>query len=336
MNSFARVQTLPAAVPTEEMVRRQLQLKCPVCSREMNDFDAMDISHPATCSACCFTVSNQEGIWRALAPDREERFHQFIQEYQKVREIEGRGSSNPDFYLRLPYEDTTGRNEWQWKIRSRSFRFLEAKILPAIESGHKRGLDVLDLGAGNCWMSFRLALRGHRPVSVDLIDNAEDGLGAGRHYLSHLVNPFVRFQAEMDRLPFEAHQFDLAIFNASFHYSENYRRTLAEAIRCLRRPGHVLIVDSPFYSREESGRQMVRERQGQFERRFGFPSDSIPSREYLTQDALDDLARTLGLKWEMLRPWYGLGWALRPLKARLLLRREPAKFLILWARITEA
>jgi hypothetical protein len=34
-----------------------------------------------------------------------------------------------------------------------------------------------------------------------------------------------------------------------------------------------------------------------------------------------------------LKPWYGINWALRPAKARLLRRREPAKFYLLWAKV---
>jgi len=333
MSVIPELETSPNARATGELPGRMLQLKCPNCSRNLGALDALNWSATPTCAGCHFTLSNQGSIWRALAPDRQERFRRFVREYEEVRALEGRGSSNPDFYLRLPYEDVTGRHRWQWQIRGASFRYFEAKILPQIEDGHERGLDVLDLGAGNCWMSYRLALRGHRPVAVDLIDNAEDGLGAGRHYLAHLQKPFVRFQAEMDRPPFQGRQFDLAIFNASFHYSEDYHRTLGEVLCCLRRPGHLAIIDSPFYERPESGEEMVKQRRALFLRKFGFPSDSLPSREYLTAGILQGLADAFRLSWRIAKPSYGLQWALRPLKARLSLHREPSKFFIFWTTI---
>lgn len=308
-------------------------MRCPDCSRDLTALDVTEESSSVSCPACRYTLFNREGIWRTLAPDRQERFRQFVEEYQKVRAIEGRGSSNPDFYLNLPYADSTGRNQWQWSIRGRSFRFFEDRILPQVEKVRSRSLDVLDLGAGNCWMSYRLALRRHRVVAVDLIDNLEDGLGAAKHYLPHLELPFVRFQAEMDRLPFQNSQFDLTIFNASFHYSEDYHRTLGEALRCLRRPAYVAIIDSPFYEHQESGDQMVKERRAEFARKFGFPSDSLPSREYLTLGTLDELADVFHFSWRVAKPWHGLAWALRPLKAKLRRRREPSKFLIFWAKL---
>ena len=302
----------------------------------MGDINLLDASARSACGQCGFVLLNTEGIWRALAPDREERFQQFMQEYQTVRSQEGRGSSCADFYLALPYADVTGRNNWQWKIRARSFSFFLGKLLPEFEREHPRGLDVLDIGAGNGWMSFRLASRGHRPILVDLLDNDQDGLGAARHYFPHMPRLLPCFQAEMDRLPFGPRQFDLAIFNASFHYSENYEPTLRETLRCLRPQGHVVILDSAFYNRDESGRRMVQERQAAFQRRFGFASDSIAGREYLTQETLDELARALRVSWRVMKPWYGIGWALRPIRARLVGRREPSKFFILWAAVLDS
>lgn len=308
-----------------------LGLRCPNCR---HDFPASDSASPRHgCSECGFVIAEANGILRALAPDRELYFQQFVAHYEAVRTKEGRGSASAEYYLALPFRDLTGNNSWQWRIRSRTFGHLERRLLPAIEPAYPRGCDVLDLGAGNGWLSYRLALRGHRPVAVDLLDNDADGLGAAGHYFHYLPQSFPRFQAEMDRLPFASKQFDVAIFNASFHYSVDYAQTLREALRCLRRPGHVIIADSAFYSRDESGRAMREEKRAAFQKQFGFRSDSIPSREYLTLEVLRALAEEFSLRWTVLKPWYGMGWAMRPLRARLLRRREPAKFYLLWAKV---
>jgi ubiquinone/menaquinone biosynthesis C-methylase UbiE len=164
-----------------------------------------------------------------------------------------------------------------------------------------------------------------------LLANGTDGLGAASHYFQN-VPPFARFKAEMDCLPFMAAQFDVVIFNASLHYSVDYRSTVQEALRCLRRGGHLIVADSPFYRREESGKKMLQEKRAAFNRQFGFSSDSIQSREYLTPETLNVLSTELALKWNVYKPWYGLNWALRPMKAKLMRRREPSKFYLLHAR----
>lgn len=309
-----------------------LLTRCPACAHVIGLLDPSETTEHA-CGLCGFHLRNRAGVWLALAPERERYFEQFVREYEHVRTREGRGSSSPDYYLSLPYADLTGRNAWQWSIRAISFRYLLRNILPSIESRMARPLDILDIGAGNGWLSYRLAQRGHLPVAVDLLDNDADGLGAARHYYGSLGWLFPRFQAEMDYLPFADAQFDVAIFNAALHYSEDYCSTLREAVRCLRPGGHVLIIDSPFYASEESGYCMVDERKQQFTRAFGFASDSIGSREFLTATALAEVTASLHLHWKVRKPWYSVKWALRPVKARMLRRREPSKFYIFWAEV---
>jgi SAM-dependent methyltransferase len=335
--SVQQTETLDEFVPAETDIAHSIRLRCPVCGHSDQSMTLTQGVLPGhACSYCGFTFVREGRIWKALTPAREQRFQQFMIEYETVRLREGRGSAGAHFYLELPYKDVTGHNAWQWKIRSRSFGFFYQRILPWLEYRYKSGLDVLDIGAGNCWLSYRLALRGHRPTSVDLLTNTLDGLGAAHHYIDFLPRPFDLFQAEMDRLPFDCAQFDVAVFNASFHYSEAYVRTLQETLRCLRRPGHLLIIDSPYYRNDESGQQMLEDKHLIFQSEYGFPSDSIRSREYLTPDTLNELALEHGIEWKQFEPWYGVGWALRPLKARLLRRREPAKFYVLWARIGDS
>jgi SAM-dependent methyltransferase len=309
----------------------KLTLACPSCAHSLGTIAygaPMLLDNGLRCPGCSFFLTNDQGIWKALPPERQRYYERFLMEYQIVRAAEGRGGDEASFYLALPYKDLTGRNQWQWTIRGRTFHCLEDVVLPKLESEYKSPLLVLDLGAGNGWLSYRLTVRGHRPVAVDLLTNNTDGLGAACHYLQELPTLFPRFQAELDRLPFGDSQFDCAIFNASFHYSEDYGRTLGEAIRCLRPGGTVIVADSPYYGSEESGQRMLYERRAEFTRQFGFPSNSLASLEYLTRDRLTTLEGRFGITWQVFEPKYGLRWAARPLIARWKGEREPSKFRI--------
>jgi SAM-dependent methyltransferase len=256
---------------------------------------------------------------------------QFLKDYSRIRRAEGRGSPDPEYYRALPYRDTTGKNSAQWAIRAKSYRYFEERVLPAIEKEAGRPLDILDLGAGNGWMSYRLTLRKHYPVALDIFADQSDGLRAVRYY----PIPFPCIEAEFDRLPFDDASFDLAIYNSSLHYSTDYRRTLTEVRRCLRRTGRFAIVDSPVYKLPEHGEQMRAERHEQFERQYGFRSDAVPSIEFFDEAMLCRLGRELNIEWTRTRAWYGLSWALRPLKARLRMRRPPSQFLILTGRFRD-
>src|SRR5579859_1199498 len=152
-----------------------IRLRCPNCQKLL--LRSTSCAQP-TCSSCGFVMAEESGIFRALSQEREQYFRQFMREYETVRAQEGRGSCSSEFYCALPYQDLSGRNAWQWQIRAKTFRCLEQRILPEIERTHRNGCDVLDVGAGNGWFSYRMAQRGHRPVAVDLLNNDSDGLGA--------------------------------------------------------------------------------------------------------------------------------------------------------------
>ncbi|HMF74531.1 MAG TPA: class I SAM-dependent methyltransferase [Bryobacteraceae bacterium] len=256
---------------------------------------------------------------------------QFLDDYRTIRHAEGRGSEDPSYYLALPYRDLNGNNSAQWEIRGKSYHHFERKILPGLEKRLGRPLDILDLGAGNCWMSYRLSLRDHRPVALDIFSDSRDGLLASRHY----PRRFSVIEAQFDHLPFPEQSFDLAIFNASFHYSSDYHHTLRELRRCLRPKGCFVIMDSPVYARPEHGELMRAERREQFLRQYGFPSDALASLEYLDEPMLQRLASELGIDWRMHRVWYGWNWFLRPWKARMQKRRPPSRFVILAGEFKE-
>ena len=254
----------------------------------------------------------------------------FLADYIKIRHAEGRGSLDAAYYLALPYNDLTGRLQDQWTIRAMSYRAFERTVLPPVEKQFDRPLRIADLGAGNCWLSYRLALRGHLPVAVDILDDSLDGLAAGRHYQQQ--TPFARVHAEYDDLPFAEGSLDAAVYNASIHYSADYRRTLSELRRCLRTGGHFFIVDSPIYQRPEHGEAMRRERHVQFKAQYGFASDALQSVEYFDEQMLIELGRDLKITWNIYRPWYGWHWAMRPWKARWNHKRSPSRFWILAGR----
>jgi SAM-dependent methyltransferase len=255
---------------------------------------------------------------------------QFLDDYTKIRHAEGRGSLDAAYYLALPYRDITGRLQDQWTIRAKSFQYLERRVLPRIEKRLHRPLHIADLGAGNCWLSYRMALRGHNPVAVDILTDELDGLAAGRHYQDAVQFP--RVNAEFDDLPFASGTIDLAIYNASIHYSSDYRRTLTEIRRCLSPDGCFTIIDSPVYKLREHGEMMVRERHKHFQKTYGFASDALPSIEFFDLQMLDELARDLRISWTIDRPWYGWQWAMRPWKARWRNKRPPSNFWILTGR----
>jgi ubiquinone/menaquinone biosynthesis C-methylase UbiE/uncharacterized protein YbaR (Trm112 family) len=287
-----------------------MNLICPRCNGELT----LEAPDQLRCEKEALVFRQIDGVWRFLLPERESHYARFITDYERVRHFEGRFSAEASYYRALPFQDLSGRFSADWKIRAASFRAL-TKVLPAKSK-------VLDLGAGNGWLSNRLALAGHTVCAVDLLVNAEDGLGAWKQYDS----TFTTIQAEFIALPIPDSSVDVVIFNASLHYAESYKQTLGESLRVLHPNGIVIIMDSPVYQAAESGQKMIAERKQQFLSRYGFASDAIQSESFLTYDRLQSLGQNLGIRWQHVVPFYGLRWALKPLVARLRGGREPAQF----------
>jgi len=332
---------------------------CPICRTELatSGPDAWRCPNDATMFRCV------DGIWRCLPPERAAVFAPFLRDYSAIRDAEGYGYDDLARLQCLPNVDQADPLAWQWRMRASSFASLRRHVLEPTGFRHTqrrhmlderrttndegsecwpssavvrpssprhRSLRVLDLGAGVGWLSNRLAELGHVPCAIDLNLDPRDGLGAARHY----GGDWLCVQAEFDRLPFADSQADLVIYNASLHYSTAYRVTLAEALRVLRPGGRIVVLDSPIYQRDASGRQMIAERQAAFAREHGTRSDALPNVGYVTWAMLRELGRELGLRWRIIRPWYGWRWAMRPWRARLTRARAPSTFALLVAERT--
>jgi len=303
-------------------------LVCPLCDAPLRRRDD-DVLH---CGADARAYPRRDGVWRLLAGEPEDLAERFVTQYREVRQAEGWGAADDAHYRALPFKDTSGRYPEIWRIRAVTYNALIRRVFlsPPLVGAKAT---VLDLGAGNCWLSFRLAGLGHRVAAVDVNDDPRDGLGAHVHYGDPA--PFVAVQASFERLPWPDGYADLIVFNGSVHYSANYSRTLREACRVLRPGGRMVLIDSPFYQRASSGEQMVRERAHEFRSVHGAGFEPAANEAFLTRQRLDALGDELGIDWQVTTPFYGLRWTLRPLLNRLRRRREPARFHLVVGSVKE-
>jgi SAM-dependent methyltransferase len=271
---------------------------CPICRQAL----ALG-SHDARCARCERVYANSSGIWRFLPDERLARYERFLREYGVVRQDQGWGRPEAAYFLALPRVATDDPQRQIWRRRGESHSLLFARIIEPQAARQGRPLSILDLGAGNGWLAYRLTEHGHQVAAIDLSLDPLDGLGAHVWYRSAVERAgrplFTPIQAEFDRLPLPDSSADVALFNASLHYSTDYAVTLREALRVLSPEGIVVIMDSPVYRQATSGEQMVREREAAFERSHGFRSDSISSENFLTTSRLAALAQDLDLRWQM-------------------------------------
>lgn len=291
---------------------------CPRCRTSLD----RTASDRLTCPQDGLEFWNEDGIWRFLLPESEAHYKRFMTEYEAVHRQEERGFLEVNYYRALPFKDLSGDFSRDWSMRAHSFNVLVKKLLTPVQALLQRPLKVLDLGAGNGWFSGRLATQGDRVFAVDLLVNERNGLGAWKYY----QQPFTPIQADFNHLPIMDGFADVAVFNASLHYSENYAETLKEALRVVGDEGAVVIMDTPIYRRRASGEKMVAGRETIYLAQSGFAIEALESESFLTYERIGELGDSVGIQWITFRPFYGLRWWLRSLKTRLLERTEPTKF----------
>ena len=151
--------------------------------------------------------------------------------------------------------------------------------------------------------------------------------GAAAEFLRNAPGLFECIVASFDDIPLESGRFDIALFNASLHYAQNLTCVLQEAVRVTRPGGTIVILDSPFYVRDEDGAAMVAEKHAQGQARFGARADVLLAQnfiEYLTHERL--AAAAPDLVWSRRRVRYPLWYEMRPLLAWLKKKRAPSRF----------
>ena len=295
------------------------QFICPACRAADLDLSRNN----SVCSNCGFRSELTAAVWKLLTDGDRARYQGFMETYTAVRIEEGRDQYNEAVLQALPECDAALPMAGQWRIRARSFHVLRKILQKRLQPDAK----IADLGAGTGWLSNRLRESGYSPCSIDISADLTDGLGAARHF----TGAWPRLQATFDNLPLANGTADAVIFNASFHYCANPAATIEESLRVLKPGGLLIILDSPIYEDASSGERMLEEQQEYFTRLIGRRSETIQSAGFLTWAGLDALGRQYRLEWNYRFPWYGMRWALRPLRAKLTGGREPATFAIVLA-----
>jgi SAM-dependent methyltransferase len=236
--------------------------------------------HGLVCTAEGRYFATDRGVHRLLPEGRYAETRAFLELYQRVRRDEGWRAEPglPDVGKEHPHAAV-------WQARALRFRAGIALLRSALRPGPWR---VLDVGAGSCWASIRLAEAGHDAVAVDINLDADDGLHAAERLLP-AGRRLERAEAEMSALPLEAQCFDAVVAAGSLHYAASLPRTLVELRRVVRRDGALLVLDSPVYRHRPDGEAMVAQRMRRHSQRYGV---DIPRESQSGYFVLGELAHT--------------------------------------------
>lgn len=276
------------------------------------------------CRDCGRSYDRRDGIWQFLLEERNPRLDAFARQFRAVRQHEGRGRDSSDYFRSLPWVPADDPFAGEWRIRRESYRHLLRRAF----STRPQPATVLDLGAGNGWLSNRLSTLGHHVVAVDTLTDPVEGLGMIRQFATAIV----AVRADFDALPFAPGQFDVVVFNASLHYAPDPRASLTGARPMLAMGGTLVVMDSPMFRTDPDGAAMVADSVRRLTSDNGFREFVQPGRGYLTFGSLAASAGALQLQSEFIPSRGPVAWRVRRHLARFRLRRQPAAFGIWMAR----
>ena len=242
------------------------------------------------CAACGRGFPAVDGIVSLIADGGLAPYRPFLEHYLCVRHAEC-WPVDPAVLGLLPYPPSGTPHDAVWRRRARSFERL--LILLAAHS-HGGSLDILDLGAGNCWLALQLAGRGHRVEAVDINVDLLDGMGAAR---AAAGGAFGRIQAPMEQLPYLDAQFDVVIASAALHYARSLADAVAEAARALRPGGMLILLDTPIYRDPRAGQAVVARRLSAQRLRYASAGQGTAGPGYVAAAALRLAYRRAGLSY---------------------------------------
>ena len=210
--------------------RRAVELpayvRCPACRGELDG--------SLTCRGCARSYVVEDGIPRLLdptAPGLAAKLREVAAWPQLARE-QGWYEADDRVDAALPYLNSElGWEDRAWGATEHGFRLLLDRYI-------RPGDRVLEIGAAKSWAAQHLLPRGCEYVACDLVVDPVIGLGRGRFFEQRAV-PYLRIQADGERLPFAAATFDVAFSVATLHHALDLGAMVAELARVTRRGGVV-------------------------------------------------------------------------------------------------
>ncbi|HYJ38931.1 MAG TPA: class I SAM-dependent methyltransferase, partial [Chitinophagaceae bacterium] len=184
----------------------------------------------------------------------------FVHFYLTLRDKENRIYSDQQL-TKLPSIDPSHPHASEWVIRERSATelFVYLRLLD-------KGLDILEIGCGNGWLSNKLATIPRSNVTGIDVNGVE--LEQAKRVFGDSNN--LRFlHGDIRNGLLENELFDIIVFAASIQYFENLQEILLCAIHHLNSRGCIHIIDSCFYNAGEVNN--ARKRSKSYFNKIGFP-----------------------------------------------------------------
>ena len=201
-------------------------VRCPSCRGGLDS--------TLTCRSCGRVYTAPGGVLSLLDPDApgiDAKLRE-IQGWPELAREQGWYEVDDRIDAHLPFLNRElGWENRSWAATEHGFQLL-------LDDYVKPGDRVLEIGAAKSWASQHLIPRGCEYVACDLVVDPVIGLGRGSFFESR-VGPYLRIQADGERLPFADGAFDVAFCVATLHHAIHLNAMVSELARVTRKGGFV-------------------------------------------------------------------------------------------------
>lgn len=222
-------------------------VRCPACRGALAGL---------ACTRCGRSYAVEDGIPRLLdptAPGLDAKLAE-IAGWPKLASEQGWYEADDRVDAALPFLNSLlGWEDRSWGATEHGFRIL-------LDRFARPGTRVLEVGAAKSWAAQHLLPRGCEYVACDLVVDPLIGLGRGA-FFERRVGPYLRVQADGERLPFADGAFDLAFCVATLHHALDLGAMVGELARVARRGGIVAALNEGTRAPYRSGANPEQERE---------------------------------------------------------------------------
>ena len=192
----------------------------------------------------------------------QKKFHDFQVKNQYEVEVK-----NESVYENLPFS----LNSRPWLERQKDVKVIMSTI------NKRSGLNILEIGSYNCWLTNYLAKQGHHVINVDIFEHKHYGLGAKQFYSSN----FISLQMYSEQFYRIQSKFDIIIFNRNWPYVKVDVSLIQKLKKMLNRNGTIFLTGLNFYKLAKQIKSSMEATKTSFEANYGLPFFYNDSKGYL-------------------------------------------------------
>lgn len=176
-----------------------------------------------------------------------EKFSDLAQKEKKSHEREIIAQKEPlnfkneEWLLNFPDVSRQGADKRTERISRLISENTVLSLKKIINSGNN---SILEIGAGNCWATARMAVNNYC-IALDILNLPPTGLEAGKVFIENKKIYFERVLADMINLPFKPAVFDYVVISSSLHHSSDIKKTLLQINKLIKPGGKLVLLNEP-------------------------------------------------------------------------------------------